>query len=55
MSDSTNQKETDLLKYESNTVPRILRFVWTLMFIFFAYYLAVYSWPDLKEWLAKLK
>jgi hypothetical protein len=49
------EKETDLLKYESNKVPRVIRFVWTLMIVFMIYYLMQWSWPDLKVWLEALR
>jgi hypothetical protein len=46
-----NQKETDLLKYESNKVPLVLVFVWIVLMVFAVYYLKVYSWEDLKVWI----
>ena len=48
------QKETDLLKYESNKVPLVLIFVWILMIVFAVYYVKVYSWEDLKVWIKML-
>lgn len=47
------EKETDLLQYKSNNVPRVLRFAWSVLIIFSLVYLARYMVPDLREWLAK--
>lgn len=47
------EKETDLLQYKGNQVPRILRFAWTILIVFSVIYLVNYMLPDLKEWLAK--
>jgi len=47
------EKETDLLRYKNNSVPRVLRFVWTILIVFCIFYLAKYMVPDLRIWLAK--
>ncbi len=52
---SVNEKETDLLKYESNKVPLVLVLVWIVLIVFVFVYLARYSFPDLGVWLEKLK
>jgi hypothetical protein len=47
------EREVDLLRYEGNNVPRVLRFAWTLLIVFCVVYLARFMWPDLMTWLAK--
>lgn len=48
-----SEKESDLLRYKGNAVPRVLRLAWTLMLFFAIFYLAKYMVPDLKLWLNK--
>lgn len=50
---NTSTRETDLLKYRGNDVPRILRFAWTALIIFSIFYLIKYMVPDLEIWLSK--
>lgn len=45
--------EKEFLKYSGNKVPRLIRFVWTVLVVFSAYYLFINFVPDLKEWLNK--
>lgn len=52
-SEKSSEKETDLLRYRGNNVPRILRFAWTALVIFSIFYLVKYMVPDLRVWLAK--
>ncbi len=52
---SPGPKETDQLVYKSNQVPRALRLVWTLFFLFSIFYMMQFAWPDLREWIQKLK
>lgn len=49
----SSEKETDLLRYRGNNVPRILRFAWTALVIFSVFYLIKYMVPDLRVWLSK--
>jgi len=51
--ETAEKKETDLLVYRGNSVPRFLRLAWTLLVIFSIYYLAKFMWPDLKLWMNK--
>lgn len=50
----SESKERDHLTYVGNVIPRWLRLVWTVFFLFGIYYLASYMWPDLKIWLGNL-
>jgi hypothetical protein len=50
---TADEKEVDRLRYSGNTVPRVIRLVWTIMAIFTIYYLGRYMVPDLGEWLKK--
>lgn len=50
-----SDQEKDYLVYTGNKVPRVIRLVWTAIILFGAYYLMVYAWPDLKEWMTKIK
>lgn len=43
--------ETDELRYRGSSIPRVIRFAWTVFGVFAAIYVARYLWPDLKEWL----
>lgn len=48
---SQNERETDQLKYRSDTkFPFFLVVIWCVLILFAAYYLIVYMWPDLKQW-----
>jgi hypothetical protein len=47
--------ENDYLRYTGNKLPRFLRLSWTVFFLFAAYYLVKFMWPNLVEWLGKLK
>ena len=43
--------EKDFLVYQGNSKPRVIRFVWTLFFLFGAYYVGKFAIPNLLEWL----
>lgn len=45
------EKEVDLLKYEGNHVPRVLRLAWTVLILFSIAYLIKYMVPDLRYWM----
>lgn len=47
------EREIDLLRYQGNNFPRVLRFIWTLLIIFCFIYLVQYMYPDLVFWLNK--
>lgn len=47
--------EKDFLQYRGNKVPRVIRLAWTVFILFCAAYVAVYAWPDLKEWLGRIR
>ncbi len=46
--------EIDNLKYKGSTVPRVIRFVWTVFFIFLFVYLGRYALPDLLMWMKRM-
>jgi len=48
-----SDREVDLLQYQGNSFPRVLRLVWTILLIFCVVYLVRYMLPDLRIWLAK--
>ena len=48
-------KETDLLRYKGNDVPRSVRLWWTVVIVFSIGYLVIYMLPDLKVWLDKIR
>lgn len=50
-----SSQEKDYLTYTGNKVPRVIRFVWTLIVVFTIFYSAYYVWPDLKEWIQRVK
>lgn len=37
--------------YKGNRIPIVLKLVWTIGLIYFAYYLYRNAWPDLQQWL----
>lgn len=43
--------EKDFLVYRGNVKPRVLRFAWTVFFIFSVYYIAKFAVPNLVEWM----
>lgn len=47
----SNEKE--FLQYQGSKIPRVIRFVWTILIAFSLYYLMKYALPDLKLWLQK--
>ena len=46
-------QEKDFNKYQSDKIPKFLRFAWTVLILWSIYYFFRYSLPDLKIWLDK--
>lgn len=42
--------EKDFLVYRGNAVPRVIRFVWSVLLLFCVVYLVKYAWPNFLEW-----
>lgn len=47
--------EKDFLQYRGNKVPRVLRFVWTVLIFFVVIYVVAYAVPDLKQWIGRMR
>lgn len=48
-------QEKDFLAYTGNTIPRVIRLVWTLVIVFGLYYCIKFVWPDLVQWIQRTK
>jgi len=51
LQDHNQDPDLSYHRYEGNKIPRLIRLSWTLLVIFAVIYLALYAWPDLREWL----
>lgn len=47
--------EKDFLQYRGNKFPRVLRLAWTVFMVFAAIYLIKFLWPDLTQWMNRVK
>lgn len=51
----TEAQESEFLQYTGNKVPRVIRFAWTVLVLFIAAYCIRYVWPDLVQWIGKVR
>ena len=47
--------EVDQLRYRGMTVPWFIKAGWAIIIVASIYYFLTYGYPDLEEWLIKLK
>lgn len=53
MSQESESREIDRLKYSGNSVPLFIKIVWVWILLFVVYYFVRFGVPDLQEWMKK--